>query len=44
MPACESKLVSRSSRKATVAKTVLIGQACHAVDGPPSKSVPPDRP
>ena len=27
MPACESKLVSRSSRKATVAKTVLIGQA-----------------
>ena len=23
MPACESKLVSRSSRKATVAKTVL---------------------
>ena len=25
MPACESKLVSRSSRKATVAKTVLIG-------------------
>ena len=27
MPPCESKLVSRSSRKATVAKTVLIGQA-----------------
>ena len=27
MPACESKLVSRSSRKATVARTVLIGQA-----------------
>ena len=27
MPACESKLVSRSSRKATVTKTVLIGQA-----------------
>ena len=27
MPACESKVVSRSSRKATVAKTVLIGQA-----------------
>ena len=27
MPACESKLASRSSRKATVAKTVLIGQA-----------------
>ena len=27
MPACESKLVCRSSRKATVAKTVLIGQA-----------------
>ena len=27
MLACESKLVSRSSRKATVAKTVLIGQA-----------------
>ena len=25
MPACESKLVSRSSRKATVAKAVLIG-------------------
>ena len=25
MPACESKLVSGSSRKATVAKTVLIG-------------------
>ena len=25
MPACESKLVCRSSRKATVAKTVLIG-------------------
>ena len=27
MPAGESKLVSRSSRKATVAKTVLIGYA-----------------
>ena len=27
MPACESKLVSRSSRKAIVAMTVLIGQA-----------------
>ena len=27
MPACESKLVSRSSRKATVAKTVLIAVA-----------------
>ena len=27
MPACESKLVCRSSRKATVGKTVLIGQA-----------------
>ena len=26
MPACESKLVCRSSRKATVAKTVLIGR------------------
>ena len=25
MPACESKLVFRSSRKTTVAKTVLIG-------------------
>ena len=25
MPACESNLVSRSNRKATVAKTVLIG-------------------
>ena len=25
MPACESKLVSRSSRKATVVKAVLIG-------------------
>ena len=25
MPCCESKLASRSSRKATVAKTVLIG-------------------
>ena len=24
MPACESKLVSRSSRKATVAKTVFV--------------------
>ena len=27
LPASENKLVSRSSRKATVAKTVLIGQA-----------------
>ena len=27
MPACESKLVSRSSRKATVAKTVFVEQA-----------------
>ena len=27
MPGCESKLVSTSSRKAIVAKTVLIGQA-----------------
>ena len=27
MPACESKLVCRSSRKTTVAKTVLIAQA-----------------
>ena len=27
MPACESKLVCRSSRKVTVAKTILIGQA-----------------
>ena len=26
MPACESKLVCRSSRKSTVAKTVLIGR------------------
>ena len=26
MPACESKLVSRSSRKATVTKTVSLGR------------------
>ena len=25
MPACESKFVSKSSRKATVAKTVFVG-------------------
>ena len=36
MPACESKLVSRSSRKATVAKTVLIGYRPRSYDHMPS--------
>ena len=36
MPACESKLVSRSSRKATVAKTVLIGYRPRSCDRMPS--------
>ena len=36
MPACESKLVSRSSRKATVAKTVYSSGRPRSCDCMPS--------